>query len=58
MINDIEPFTEINPSAENLARYFYQQTNGHLRQITGGRVSVKDATVYETDTTVATYFEE
>ena len=26
MINDIEPFTELNPSAENLARYFYQQT--------------------------------
>ncbi len=26
MINEIEPFTELNPSAENLARYFYQQT--------------------------------
>ena len=23
MLNDLEPFTEINPSAENLARYFY-----------------------------------
>jgi 6-pyruvoyltetrahydropterin/6-carboxytetrahydropterin synthase len=57
MINDIEPFTVLNPSAENLARYFYEQTNGQLREITKGRVSVKDVTVFETDTTVATYFE-
>src|SRR6202034_1915041 len=27
MINDLEPFDEINPSAENLARYFYLETN-------------------------------
>ena len=28
MINDIEPFkTELNPSAENLARYFYDESN-------------------------------
>ncbi len=26
MINDLEPFTTINPSAENLARYFYEET--------------------------------
>jgi 6-pyruvoyltetrahydropterin/6-carboxytetrahydropterin synthase len=23
MLNDLEPFIELNPSAENLARYFY-----------------------------------
>ena len=27
MINEIEPFTVINPSAENLAKYFYEQSN-------------------------------
>ena len=27
MINDLEPFTVLNPSAENLAKYFYDQTN-------------------------------
>ena len=32
MINDIEPFTELNPSAENLARYFYQQTAHNCRR--------------------------
>jgi len=30
MINDLEPFTVLNPSAENLAKYCYDQTNGRL----------------------------
>jgi len=57
MINDLEPFTNLNPSAENLARYFYEQTNGKLRDDTAGRVRVKDVTIWETDETTATYFE-
>ena len=57
MINDLEPFTKLNPSAENLARYFYEQTNGKLRDDTAGRVRVKDVTIWETDETTATYFE-
>ncbi len=57
MINEIEPFTVLNPSAENLAKYFYDQTNEQLAKMTGGRVRVKDATIWETDTTTATYYE-
>ncbi len=57
MINDIKPFDEINPSAENLARYFYQETNTKLRSVTEGRVTVKMVTMFETDTTNATYYE-
>lgn len=57
MLNDLEPFTEINPSAENLARYFYDQTNDQLCTMTSGRVRVKDCTIWETDTTSATYYE-
>ena len=57
MINDIAPFTELNPSAENLAHYFFDETNLQLREMTEGRVSVKDCTIYETDTTTATYYE-
>jgi 6-pyruvoyltetrahydropterin/6-carboxytetrahydropterin synthase len=57
MLNDLEPFNEINPSAENLARYFYDQTNEQLGSMTGGRVRVKDCTIWETDTTSATYYE-
>lgn len=57
MINDLAPFTEINPSAENLARYFYDETSKQLAEMTGQRVCVKDCTIYETDTTTATYYE-
>ena len=57
MINDIEPFTVINPSAENLAKYFYDESNSRLNNLTHGRVRVKDVTVYETDTTTAKYSE-
>ena len=57
MINDIEPFTNLNPSAENLAKYFFDKTNGRLHSSTNGRVRVKTVTVFETDTTTATYSE-
>jgi len=57
MINELEPFTELNPSAENLARYFYQKTSQSLRELTGGRVHVKDCTLFETDTSFARYYE-
>ena len=57
MLNDLEPFIELNPSAENIAKYFYDQTNEHLAAMTEGRVRVKDATIWETDTTTATYYE-
>ena len=57
MLNDIEPFTTLNPSAENISRYFYDQTNERLKSVTSGRVRVKDVTVFETETTTATYSE-
>ena len=57
MINDLPPFTELNPSAENLARYFYDSTSRELLEITSGRVRIKDCTVFETDTSFARYYE-
>ena len=57
MINELEPFIELNPSAENLAKYFYDETNTRLRKLTNGRVHVKDVTVFETDSTTAKYSE-
>ena len=57
MINDVEPFTTLNPSAENLAKYFYDTTSAQLARLTDGRVAVKDVTVFETDVTTATYYE-
>ena len=57
MINDLEPFLTVNPSAENLAKYFYDETNKQLSDMTAGRVRVKDCTIFETDTSAATYYE-
>jgi 6-pyruvoyltetrahydropterin/6-carboxytetrahydropterin synthase len=57
MLNDLEPFTTLNPSAENIAHYFYQQTNEKLAGMTSGRVRVKECTIWETDTTSATFYE-
>lgn len=57
MLNDIDPFNTLNPSAENLSKYFYDETNTRLKQKTNGRVFVKDVTIWETDTTTARYYE-
>ncbi len=57
MINEIAPFTELNPSAENLAKYFYDETNVLLKKVTSERVWVKQVTMFETDTSNATYYE-
>ena len=57
MLNDLEPFTVLNPSAENLAKYFYDETNVQLARMTEGRVRMKDCTIWETDRATATYFE-
>lgn len=56
-LNDVEPFRQLNPSAENMAKYFYDEASAHLRQATNGRVRVKEIRIWETDTTTATYFE-
>jgi 6-pyruvoyltetrahydropterin/6-carboxytetrahydropterin synthase len=57
MLNDLEPFMTLNPSAENIAKFFFDQTNEQLNGMTQGRVRVKDCTIWETDTTTATYYE-
>jgi 6-pyruvoyltetrahydropterin/6-carboxytetrahydropterin synthase len=57
MLNDQEPFTELNRSAENIAKYFFDQTSSRLNGMTEGHVRVMDCTIWETDTTTATYYE-
>ncbi len=57
MLNDLDPFITLNPSAENIAKYFYDQTNEQLDGMTKGRVRVKNCTIWETDTTTATYYQ-
>src|SRR5437016_12766063 len=53
MIHDIEPFTNLNPSADNLAKYFFDETNGRLHPPTNGRGRVKPVPVFEIATTPA-----
>jgi 6-pyruvoyltetrahydropterin/6-carboxytetrahydropterin synthase len=57
MINELAPFDTVNPSAENLAKYFFDQTTAQVSELTSGRVRVKDCTVWETDTSFAKYYE-
>lgn len=51
-LNDLEPFTELNPSAENLARYLGTELQ---RGMQDQELNITAVTVWETDTTSATY---
>jgi 6-pyruvoyltetrahydropterin/6-carboxytetrahydropterin synthase len=53
-INDLEPFTIVNPSAENMAKYFYDQVSGKLQNLPPG-ARVSNVVVWETDTAMAQY---
>jgi 6-pyruvoyltetrahydropterin/6-carboxytetrahydropterin synthase len=53
-LNDLEPFKTVNPSAENMAKYFYEQMTARLREMPQGARLV-EAVVWETDTANAVY---
>ena len=56
LINEIPPFTEWEPSAENQARYFYEQLKARLpEEIAAGLVYAR---VWETPNQWALYSEE
>jgi 6-pyruvoyltetrahydropterin/6-carboxytetrahydropterin synthase len=50
-INDLPPFDKLNPSAENLAKYFYDEISSRLAP----PVRVRQVKIWETDVTSATY---
>jgi 6-pyruvoyltetrahydropterin/6-carboxytetrahydropterin synthase len=52
-LNDIDPFRELNPSAENMARYICERMQQELKQISP--VEVAEVKVWETDIQSATY---
>jgi 6-pyruvoyltetrahydropterin/6-carboxytetrahydropterin synthase len=54
-LNDQAPFDRLNPSAENLAKYFYDQAIQRF-PADGNGPRIKNVTVWETDTTAATYW--
>jgi 6-pyruvoyltetrahydropterin/6-carboxytetrahydropterin synthase len=52
-LNEFPPFDVLNPSAENMARYIYQQVAEGLKVREGVRVGL--VRLWETDTSQATY---
>jgi 6-pyruvoyltetrahydropterin/6-carboxytetrahydropterin synthase len=53
-LNELSPFDVLNPSAENIARYIYDETAQQLHQAPNG-AAVSSITVWESDLTAATY---
>jgi 6-pyruvoyltetrahydropterin/6-carboxytetrahydropterin synthase len=54
-INELEPFTHVNPSAENMAKYFYEELASQLEDLPAG-AQVKEVVIWETDTAMAKYW--
>jgi 6-pyruvoyltetrahydropterin/6-carboxytetrahydropterin synthase len=53
-LNEMKPFDVLNPSAENIARYIFNETSKQIRETPNG-ANVASITVWETDVTAATY---
>jgi 6-pyruvoyltetrahydropterin/6-carboxytetrahydropterin synthase len=53
-VNEVFPFTEINPSSENLAKWIY---DGLSKKLNTDVLQVSMVTVWESDTASASYFE-
>ena len=53
-LNDIFPFTEKNPSSENMAKWIFDCMK---KKIADNAVRVSAVTVWESDTSAATYYE-
>lgn len=53
LLNEVEPFTTLNPSAENMARFFAERLLAELQMEVP--VEVAEVRVWETDKQSATY---
>ena len=53
-LNEIEPFDVLNPTAENIAKYFFDEV-GLL--VNNENVNVKDVVIWETPRSAVTYSE-
>jgi len=54
LLNDIKPFDKINPTAENIAKYCYQQIS---KQINTNNIKISLITIWETPRACASYKE-
>jgi len=55
LLNELFPFTEKNPSSENIAKWIFDSLK---KKVNDGNLRVSAVTVWESETTSATYFEE
>jgi len=53
-LNELKPFAVLNPSAENIARYIYDEAARQLPSAPNG-AGIASITVWESDVTAATY---
>lgn len=54
-LNDIPPFDVINPTAENISEYLYQELSNELN---ADGIKVSTVTLWETDRACVTYSED
>lgn len=54
-LNEVFPFTERNPSSENISRWVFDSLRKRLSEY---KVNISAVTVWESETASATYFEE
>jgi 6-pyruvoyltetrahydropterin/6-carboxytetrahydropterin synthase len=55
LLNDVFPFTEKNPSSENIAKWIFDSLK---KKINNGTLRVAAVTVWESDSASASYYEE
>jgi 6-pyruvoyltetrahydropterin/6-carboxytetrahydropterin synthase len=53
-LNEIFPFTQINPTSENVAKWIYDNM---AKKVEDDNIEVSSVTVWESDTASASYFE-
>ncbi len=53
-LNELEPFYDMSPSSENIARYIFQELSARLNN---DNIKVDCITVWESDVACASYYE-
>ena len=54
-LNDLEPFTQVNPTAENIAAFFHHELSA---QLNNDQVKVHAVTLWETERACVRYVED
>jgi 6-pyruvoyltetrahydropterin/6-carboxytetrahydropterin synthase len=54
MLNEVFPFTEKNPSSENIAKWIYDSVKKKIEKM---QCNISSVTVWESETSSATYYE-